>query len=68
MEYVTPMHLAMAIPLTIAATYACMKVKRKLEEKIPGTPLLSPEEHKQLREQTLCFTIMPHEQETIHKS
>lgn len=60
MEYVTTMHLAMVIPLTIAATYACMKVKRKLEEKIPGTPLLSPEEHKKLREQTLCFAIMPH--------
>ena len=52
MEYVTPMHLAMAIPLTIAATIACMVVYRKLEEKIPGNPLnqLSPEERKARRE------------------
>lgn len=53
------MHLAMAIPLTIAATYACMKVKQKLAEKMPGTPLLSPEEHKELRDRTFGVTVIP---------
>lgn len=52
------MHLAMAIPLTIAATYACMKVKQKLAEKMPGTLVLSPEEHKALREQTFGVTVI----------
>ena len=65
MEYVTPMHLAMAIPLTIAATIACMVVYRKLEEKIPGNPLnqLSPEERKARRELILKSGIMPFPEE-----
>lgn len=53
------MHLAMAIPLTIAATYVCMKAKQKLAEKMPGTPLLSPEEHKEMRDQAFGVTVTP---------
>lgn len=48
----------MAIPLTIAATYAYIKVIQKLAEKMPGNPL-SPEEHKALREQAFGVVVTP---------
>ena len=41
-----------------------MKVKQKLAEKMPGTPLLSPEEHKEIRDQAFGATIVPFPEES----
>lgn len=61
------MQLVMAIPVTMASIYASIRIIQKTLEPPPDKPV-SPEEHKKLREQTLCFAIIPHEQEAIHKS
>lgn len=41
MGYVTWMHVYMAIQLAIEAVAACILVKLKLEEKMPGNPFKS---------------------------
>lgn len=66
MGYVTWMHVYMAIQLAIEAVAACILVKLKLEEKMPGAPTMSPEEHRELRKQTFDPVVMipfPTEQE-----
>lgn len=66
MDYVTPMHIALATPLAIAAIYACLKVKQKLDEE-PRHVKLSTKEHAKLFYYAFMYpnTIKPFPQQ-IH--
>ena len=66
MEYVTPMHIALATPLAIAAIYACLKVKQKLDEETRHVKL-SPRRHSEAFYYSFIYpnTIRPFPQQ-IH--
>ena len=72
MDYVTPMHIALATPLAIAAIYECLKVKQKLDEE-PRRVKLSLEDHLEIRKKAYAI-ILPfpennhHEQEITQQS
>ena len=75
MDYVTPMHIALATPLAIAAIYECLKVKQKLNEE-PRRVKLSPGRHSEAFYYAFIYpnTIQPfpennhHEQEITQQS